>query len=51
MKIVEGKTQKVPVRKGRTNGLTIEVFGNLNNEEEILLKINEEIKENIIVHK
>lgn len=49
MKIVEGKTQKVPVRKGRTNGMTIEIFGNLNMDDEILLKVSEETKENISI--
>lgn len=51
MKIVEGKTQKVSVRKGRTNGMTIEIFGNLNIDDEILLKVSEETKENISIPK
>lgn len=49
MKIVEGKTQKTPVRKGRTNGMTIEIFGNLEPNDEILLKVSEETKENISI--
>lgn len=47
MKVVDGKTQKVPVRKGRSNGMTIEIFGNLEIGDELLLKINEETKENM----
>lgn len=51
MKIVDGKTLKVPVRKGRTNGMTIEVFGNLEVNDEILLKVSEETKEGILIPK
>lgn len=51
MKIVDGKTQKVPVRKGRTNGMSIEIFGNLEADDEILLKVSEETKENISIPK
>lgn len=49
MKIVEGKTQKVSVRKGRTNGMTIEIFGNLEADDEILLKVSEETRENTFI--
>lgn len=51
MKIVDGKTQKVSVRKGRTNGMTIEIFGNLDVDDEILLKVSEETKENTFIPK
>lgn len=51
MKVVEGKTQKEPVRKGRTNGMMIEIFGNLSIDDEILLKVSEETKENISIPK
>ena len=49
MKVVEGKTQKVSVRKGRSQGMTVEIFGSLNDGDEILLKVSEETKENIVI--
>lgn len=49
MKIVKGKIQKVLVRKGRTNGMMIEIFGNLEPDDELLLKVSEETKENISI--
>lgn len=44
-KVVNGTAQKVPVKRGRDNGDKIEVFGNLNDGEPLLLKANEEIRD------
>lgn len=47
MRIMDGKTQKTPVRKGRINGMMIEVFGELNEGDILLKMINEETKEHM----
>lgn len=47
MKIVDGKTKKVPARKGRLNGMMIEVFGDFSEGDTLLKVVNEETKENI----
>lgn len=51
MKIVDGKTQKVSVRKGRSHDMSVEIFGSLDVGDEILLKVSEETKENMSVLK
>jgi RND family efflux transporter MFP subunit len=45
IKVVNGTAQKVAVKRGRDNGDKIEIFGNLNDHEVILLKANEEVRE------
>ena len=47
MQIVEGKTKKTPVRKGRNHGMMVEVFGELSPGDTLLKMINEETKENM----
>lgn len=46
MKIVDGKTKKTPIRKGRINGMMIEMFGELSEGDKLLKIVNEETKEN-----
>lgn len=51
MQVVNGKTKKTSVRKGRMNGMLIEIFGEINNGDAIILKVSEEIKEGIDISK
>lgn len=47
MAIVDNKTKKVVVRKGRTNGMMIEVFGDLHEGDTLMKIVSEETKEDI----
>lgn len=47
MQVIDGKTKKTTVRKGRNNGMMIEVFGELNEGDILLKMVNEETKEDI----
>lgn len=49
MKIIEGKTKKIVVRKGRINGMMIEVFGDLKAGDQILKVVGEETKEGVSI--
>lgn len=49
MRVVDGLTQKVMVRKGRSHGMMVEVFGELIDGDTLLKVVNEETKENISV--
>lgn len=47
MQVVEGKTKKTIVSKGRNHGMMIEVYGPLAEGDTLLKMINEETKENM----
>ena len=49
MGIVDGKTRKIPVRKGRKEKQMVEIFGNLNEDLNICKTITEETKENMAI--
>ncbi len=49
MEIVDGKTKKTLVRKGRIHGMMIEKFGELSEGDKLLKIVNEETKENILI--
>lgn len=45
MQIVDGKTKKTSVRKGRNHGMMVEIFGNLEEGNTLLKVVGEETKE------
>ena len=49
IRVANGLTQYVPVRKGQKAGSQIEVFGNLNPEDRIVVNARDDIKEGIAV--
>lgn len=49
IRVVSGKTQRVPVHRGRDTGETIEVFGAINDGDVILAEGSEEIRDGSVV--
>ncbi len=49
IKVTDGKAQRVPVHRGRDNGDTIEIFGNISDGDIILAEGSEEIRDGSVV--
>jgi len=47
IRLEEGKTKFVPVRKGRSLPMQVEIFGELQEGDQVLKMANEEIQEGI----
>lgn len=51
VKVVDNKTARVAVQKGRVSGESVEVFGNLNENDILVTKASEELRDGTVITK